>query len=76
MGLLLLFFLVGFVVLSKVLLHYLLLILSRLSMHLGVDFSISEEIVIALHELLASLIVQTALWEWYNQKTLNDLEYV
>ena len=60
----------------KVLLHDLLLIMSWLSVNLGVDFGISEEILIVLHELLACLVIQTAFWKRYNQQTLNDLEYI
>jgi hypothetical protein len=58
------------------LLNDLLLIVSWLSMNLGVDFGISEEILIVLHKLLACLVIQTTFWEWYNQQTLNDLENV
>jgi hypothetical protein len=45
-------------------------------MYLSVNFGISEEVIIAFHELTTSLFIQTALWEGHNQQAFDDFEDV
>ena len=56
------------------LLNDLLLIVAWFCMYLCVNFGISEEIIITFHKLSACFFIETALWKWHNEETLNDLE--
>jgi len=72
----LLFFGTRFVMSSHVLFHEFELGLSGFSVHLSVDLGVSEELIVVLHELSASFLIQTGLWEGNNQQALDHLEDV
>jgi hypothetical protein len=74
--LLLLFFCISLVVITKMLLYHLLLLYAWSCMYLSIYFSISEEIIVALHKLATCFFIETALWERHYQQTFDDFEYI
>jgi hypothetical protein len=45
-------------------------------MYLGVNFGISEKLLIAFHELTSSFLIQTTLREGHDQQALDDFENI
>ena len=45
-------------------------------MYLSIHLSMLAERLIVMHELSSSLLIETALWKWNNQQTLDHFKYV
>ena len=45
-------------------------------MYLSVDLSMLTERLVVVHKLTPSLLIETALWKWNNEETLDDFKYV
>ena len=52
------------------------LLLIWFCVNLSVQLCLTEKLIVTLHEKSASFFVQSTFWEWHNQKTLDDTEYV